>query len=415
MTIIFKENKPFIEGVSLNDIISTQATPFYIYSQEVITDSFNKLKEALKSEIFFSIKANSNQGILSLMKSLGTGADVVSSGELERALRVGIPPKKIIFEGVGKSKKDIQYAIHSNIRQINIESMEELTLINHIGQSLNKIVNIGIRLNPNIDVQSLDKISTGRKSDKFGISIDCLAEVCESIKASNHIKLRGISCHAGSQLCKIDIFKKIFITMKEASAKVLSHDLQIEHLDLGGGFGVNYGNEKEIDLQEVGALVKKMFDDTPYNISFEPGRYLVAKAGILITKILTTKENGGIQYLITDAGMQTILRPALYQALHKIQVLKGQINSKLLYTIAGPVCESSDIIAKNVILPKQQAGNYIAICDTGAYGAVMASNYNSRGLPAEILVHGKEYALIHKEEHISEIIKKDIIPHWLKN
>ncbi len=415
MIISFKNDKPFIEGVSLDELTSAIETPFYLYSQKSITDTYKKLKDSLNTKIFFSVKANSNQAIISLMKSLGAGADVVSAGELERALRAGMPPDKIIFEGVGKSLNDIEYAVHNNIRQINIESMEELNAINAVGQTLNKKIIIGIRLNPDIDSQSHYKISTGRKTDKFGIAFDLLPDLCSEIKKLEQIKLNGISCHIGSQIHEIKIFEEVFNKMKKATEIIKENDLSIDHLDLGGGFGVVYDDEKELNLKELSSLIGSIFKNTTYDISFEPGRYLVANAGVVITKILTTKINESVNYLITDAGMQTLLRPAIYNAFHNIIALTNIGNDKIEYAVAGPICESSDILAKKILLPQQQTGNYLAICDTGAYGAVMSSNYNTKGLPAEILISNDNFSVIRNHERVSSIIDRDIIPVWLKD
>ncbi len=413
MILHFKNNIPFVEGVNLSDLAETIETPFYIYSQKKIIDSFKKIKNTIKTNIYYALKANSNQAIISLMKSLGAGADTVSIGEIMRSIEVGINPNKIIFEGVGKSKNDIEFALRNNIRQINVESIEELKLINEVANSLKISANIGIRFNPDIDALTLDKITTGRKKDKFGISLDKITEICSLIKNSKNINTKGISCHIGSQINDPSIYEKVFIKMKRASEIMEQQDLKINHLDLGGGFGVTYENEKEIDLKIVSNLLDKIFDNK-YEISFEPGRYLVANAGVLITKILISKTNDDINFLITDAGMQTLIRPALYNVIHKIIPFKNN-EKKQKYTIAGPICESADIFIKDFELPIQSSGNYLAICDTGAYGFVMASNYNSRNLPSEILINNNNYAIIRNKENISEIIKKDILPNWLKN
>ncbi len=413
MILNFKNQIPFIEGVNLSNLTKTIETPFYIYSQNKIIDSFQKIQNTIKTNIYYALKANSNLAIISLMKSLGAGVDTVSIGEIMRSLEVGINPNKIIFEGVGKSKNDIEFALRNNIRQINIESIEELKLINELAHSLKISANIGIRFNPDIDALTLDKITTGRKKDKFGINLDKINEICLLIKNSKSINLKGISCHIGSQINDPNIYEKVFIKMKKASEIMEQQDLKINHLDLGGGFGVTYENEKEIDLKIISNLLDKIFENK-YEISFEPGRYLVANAGVLITKILITKTNDEVNFLITDAGMQTLLRPALYNVRHKIIPFEDNAK-KQKYTIAGPICESTDIFAKDFELPIQSSGNYLAICDTGAYGFVMASNYNSRNLPTELLINDNNYAVIRKKENISEIIKKDILPDWLKN
>ena len=407
-------NKAFIEQVCLDDVTKKYNTPMYIYSQKIITKTYKNLKENLLSEIFYAVKANSNQAILKLMEGLGAGADVVSRGELQRSIGAGFNPNKIIYEGLGKSLTDIEYAVEQNIRLINIESINEIFLINQVGKNANKKINIGIRLNPNIDGKTLDKISTGKKNNKFGIDINELPNLIEIIHSLDNINLIGISCHIGSQIKELDIFKEVFHAMKKAAEIAISKSISIQHVDLGGGLSVDYNTESdELDIKAIGDLVASIFNEVNYTISFEPGRYLVAKSGVIITKILTTKKNGDINYLITDAGMQTLIRPALYNSYHRVEALNSLSEEKHKYTLAGPICESSDIIAKHINLPKQKIDNYIAIHDVGAYGAVMASNYNTRGIPAEILINENQFSLIHKEESVTDIIKRDLIPDWL--
>tara|TARA_B110000116_G_scaffold270850_1_gene289991 strand:- start:1436 stop:2680 length:1245 start_codon:yes stop_codon:yes gene_type:complete len=414
MIIKFHENKSFFEGVCIEDLIKSQKTPFYLYSQQHIENTYKNLKNTLNSEIFYAVKANSNQSILKIMKNCGSGADVVSSGELKRSLEAGFDPSKIIYEGVGKSEEDIRYAIKKKIRFINVESLYEIKLINKIGKDINEIINIGIRLNPDIDGKTIDKITTGKKTDKFGISIDQISNNISEIKSYKHVNIKGISCHVGSQIQNLKIFRNVFTTMKKTADDFSSLGMNIEHIDLGGGFSINYDSDiNELDIKGIGELVTEIFNRSNYKISFEPGRYLVAKSGIIITKILTCKENGGINFLIIDAGMQTLIRPAMYGALHRVEALNNFKNEKCNYTVAGPICESSDIIAKHILLPKQKINNYLLIHDVGAYGAVMASNYNSRGIPAEILVNRNKFFIIHQEEKISDIIKRDDIPDWL--
>ena len=405
---------PFIEQVCLDNITKKHNTPIYIYSQKIITETYKALNENLLSEIFYSVKANSNQAILKLMKNLGAGADVVSRGELQRSIEAGFNPNKIIYEGLGKSSSDIEYAVGQSIRLINIESISELFLINQIGKNVNKKINIGVRLNPNIDGKTLDKISTGKKNSKFGIDINELPNLIEIIHSLDNINLIGISCHIGSQINELSIFEEVFNAMKKAAEIAISKSIRIHHVDLGGGLSVNYNAEDgELDIKAIGKLVTSIFDKVDYKISFEPGRYLVAKSGVIITKILTTKKNGDINYLIADAGMQTLIRPALYNSYHRVEALNDLDKKENQYTLAGPICESSDIISKHINLPKQKIDNYIAIHDVGAYGAVMASNYNSRGIPAEILINKSQFSLIHKEENIADTIKRDLIPDWL--
>ena len=412
--IYYHNKKTFIEGVSIEEIAKFHATPFYVYSQNKIEDIFKKLESALNTEIFYAVKANSNQAIIKLMTTLGAGADVVSVGELERAIVAGVDPKKIIFEGIGKTNKDISFAISRNIRLINVESIDELQRINSIALKQNKIVDIGLRLNPNIDGQTIDKISTGKKTDKFGIDTEKLANIFQVLEVSKNVSLIGISCHVGSQIFNINVFSEIFKKMKKNAQLFINKGYLIKHVDLGGGLGVTYQQNKEVlKLELVKSEMDKCFKNVAYQLSFEPGRYLVANAGILVTSVVTIKNNGGINFLITDAGMHSLIRPALYQAHHDIEAVDKSNSELINYTVAGPICESSDIFDKNISLPKQKVGNIIIIKDTGAYGKVMASNYNSRGLPIEILVNNNIFFKIHQPLTTKEFIRQDTIPEWL--
>jgi len=412
--IYYNNNKPFIEDVSIEEIARFHATPFYVYSQNKIEDTYKKLESVLSTEIFYSVKANSNQAIIKLMATLGAGADVVSIGELERAIMAGVDPKKIIFEGIGKTNKDISFAISRNIRLINVESIDELQRINDIALEQNKIVDIGIRLNPNIDGQTIDKISTGKKTDKFGIDTGKLAKIFQVLEVSKNVNLIGISCHVGSQIFSINVFSEIFKKMKKNAQLFIDKGYFIKHVDLGGGLGVTYQqNDEGLKLELIKSEMDRCFENVAYQLSFEPGRYLVANAGILVTSVVTIKNNGGINFLITDAGMHSLIRPALYQAHHQIEAVDKSNSELITYTVAGPICESSDIFDKNISLPKQKVGNIIIIKDTGAYGKVMASNYNSRGLPIEILVNNDIFCKIHQPLTIQEFIRQDTIPEWI--
>ena len=291
MVLTFKNEIPCIEDQSCIELVRSIQTPFYVYSQKSISDTYTQLKKNLKKDIFFAVKANSNQAIITLLDSLGAGMDVVSLEEMQRVLKAGVKPNKIIFEGVGKSKLDIVSAIQNNIKQINIESIEELLMVNSIANSLNKKTNIGLRLNPDIDSQTINKISTGRKTDKFGIDFIQLQQACELIKTLENIKFNGLSCHIGSQIFEINIFKKTFLKMKQAIEILQSNNLKIDQLDLGGGFGISWdNNQTNLNINELANLVEEIYSDFQVNISFEPGRYLVANGGFLITKILTTKK-----------------------------------------------------------------------------------------------------------------------------
>ncbi len=412
--LTYKNNDAYIEGTSLYDLVKVCPTPFYVYSQQKIINQVNKTKEILGNNIFYSIKSNSNQAILKLMNSLDIGADVVSVGELKRALEAGFDPNKIIFEGVGKSDQDLLYAIHKNIRLINTESLEEIKLLDNLANEKNKIVDIGVRLNPDVDGETLSKISTGKKTDKFGIEFDNIDKIIKLVKSCKSLNLIGISCHIGSQISKNEAYKNTFSQMKMAADIFIESGINIKHVDLGGGFHVKYeDSDPDFNIKKVKEELDNCFTQTNYELSFEPGRYLIAEAGVTVTSILTIKNNGGINYLIIDAGMNTLIRPAMYGAHHEISAINVNSEEFMDYAIAGPICESSDVFLKNIKLAKQKIGNLLVIKNTGAYGKVMSSNYNSRPLPSEILVHNDNYAIIYSPEKIEKTIEADIIPSWL--
>ena len=412
--LTYKNNDPYIEGTSLYDLVKVCQTPFYVYSQQKIINQVNKTKEILGNNIFYSIKSNSNQAILKLMNSLDIGADVVSVGELKRALEAGFDPNKIIFEGVGKSDQDLLYAIHKNIRLINTESLEEIKLLDNLANEKNKIVDIGVRLNPDVDGETLSKISTGKKTDKFGIEFENLDKIIKLVKSCKNLNLIGISCHIGSQISKIEAYRNTFSQMKMAANKFIESGINIKHVDLGGGFHVKYeDSDPDFNIELVKEELDNCFTQTNYELSFEPGRYLIAEAGVTVTSIVTIKNNGGINYLIVDAGMNTLIRPAMYGAHHEILAIDVKSEEIMDYAIAGPICESSDVFLKNIKLAKQKIGNLLVIKNTGAYGKVMSSNYNSRPLPSEILINNDNYAIIYSPEKIEKIIEADIIPSWL--
>ena len=412
--LTYKNNDPYIEGTSLYDLVKVCQTPFYVYSQQKIINQVNKTKEILGNNIFYSIKSNSNQAILKLMNSLDIGADVVSVGELKRALEAGFDPNKIIFEGVGKSDQDLLYAIHKNIRLINTESLEEIKLLDNLANEKNKIVDIGVRLNPDVDGETLSKISTGKKTDKFGIEFDNIDKIIKLVKSCKSLNLIGISCHIGSQISKNEAYKNTFSQMKMAADKFIESGINIKHVDLGGGFHVKYeDSDPDFNIKKVKEELDNCFTQTNYELSFEPGRYLIAEAGVIVTSIITIKNNGGVDYLIVDAGMNTLIRPAMYGAHHEILAIDVKSEEIIDYAIAGPICESSDVFLKNIKLTKQKIGNLLVIKNTGAYGKVMSSNYNSRPLPSEILVNNDNYAIIYSPEKIEKTIEADIIPSWL--
>ena len=414
MSTNYINNSLFIEKVKIETLVKNNLTPFYVYSSDSIKENFNLLKKNLGKNIYYSVKANSNQTIISLLSGLGSGFDVVSEEELIRVLKINVDPKKIIFEGVGKTDQAIKIAIEKEIKQINIESINEIKIINNIAKKLNKRINIGIRINPDIDAKTNYKITTGTKCNKFGIDIKDLYKAIDLVQLSKNLKMSGISCHLGSQIFSIKVFENLFIKMKKIVEILEKRKISIKNLDLGGGMGVDQNNNQKFKISSLGKIVKKYFGNVKYEISFEPGRFLIANSGILISKVLMTKKTGNINFAIIDAGMNTFMRPALYNAFHKIIPIKKK-KSTQKYTVAGPICETSDIFYKNIMLSKLSIGDFVAILNTGAYGSVMSSNYNSKILPAELIVSGNRYETIRFSQNIIELISKDKVPYWIND
>ena len=403
------KNKLQIEKINIDKLIKKYQTPLYVYSYNKLKNNYKKLTNILKKNIYYSVKANSNQAIISLFSKLGSGMDVVSGEELQRALKAKVNPNKIIFEGVGKSIDDLRLAIKKNIRQINIESVDEIKIINQLAKFLKRKINIGIRINPNIDGKTNKKISTGLDHNKFGINLKDLKKTIDKIKSSSNINFVGISCHIGSQIFSLSVYKRLFLKMIELEKFFTKNGLVVKHLDLGGGMGYDYAKKMKFDLYKFSRLINKYFSNVDYEISFEPGRFLTANSGLLITKILMIKSSRKINFIVVDAGMNTLIRPALYNEMHNIFSPKKN-KGKKKYSIVGPICETSDTFAKEIVLPKQSIDDILIIEDVGAYGSSMSSNYNSKVLPAEILIKDNKDYLIRKRQDINELIKRDKIP-----
>ena len=405
--INYKGNKLSVENKYVLKIAKNNQTPFYLYSAKAIKDNFEQFCRIFKKIdplICFSVKSNSNPKILRILKGLGAGADVVSGGELLKVLNAGISPKKIVFSGVGKSTDELKMAIKRKILLINAESYSEIALINKLSKSSKRKTSIGLRLNPDIDAKTLGKISTGRAEDKFGLSRKKLIEVCKNLKEFKHIELNSLSVHIGSQILSDIPFKKTLKVIEEIIRKTKIH---FKFIDLGGGFGISYSSkEKRIKLNNYSNLVNKFKKKYNCNIIFEPGRAIIGNTGILVSKIQYIKNSISKSFVIIDAGMNDFMRPALYGAYHSIVPLiksKGQSMKNLEFV--GPICETSCKFSSYKKYYKIKEEDYVAILDVGAYGSVLSSNYNTKPLPAEILIDNNHVKIIRKRQTLSEIIK----------
>ena len=415
--ILYKQGQLFVEDVAMSEITRSLRTPFYVYSRKIIKDNFDRFKrsiEGLDNIICYSVKANSNLSVLETIAKLGGGADVVSLGEFQRALRAGIDPKKIVFSGVGKQDFEIAEMLKSSLLQFNVESLSELEMINEIAISLNIEAPIAFRVNPDIDAGTHENISTGKADNKFGIPIGNAKEIYQYASKLDKIKVVGIDVHIGSQISDLNAFRQTFEHLKKLIYDLNDINIALENIDIGGGLGIKYTEDDiQPDLQEYGKLVKQTLGNLNCRIIFEPGRYIVGNSGILVTKGLHKKKSQNKNFLITDAGMNDFSRTALYGATHRlIPLTKEKSGETEVYDVVGPVCETTDTFLKNYPVEKAEAGDFFVFLDVGAYGAVLSSEYNTRPLIPEIMVFNKRYEIVRPRPTYDEIFDKEVMPNW---
>ena len=402
-----RKNNLSVENVSILKLVKKHKTPFYCYSSSQLKKNFYDFKNTFKTInplICFSVKSNANTTILKELKKLGSGADVVSIGELLKAKKAGIPSNKIVFSGIGKTEDEIIAAIKKRVLLINIESENEATLINRVSQKMSKKISVGIRLNPNITGKTHKKISTGGKDEKFGLSINEYINLCKKIKKMKNIKLDGLSVHIGSQITNIDPFKKVLSIINKVIKKT---KINFKFIDLGGGMGISYtSKEKKLNLKQYAKAVKKFNRNKNTKIIFEPGRFIVGDTSVLVTKIIYIKKSTNKYFVILDSGMNDMMRPALYNATHQIvpirktkEIMKGDIE------FVGPICESSDKFLSKRNFSKIKEGDFVGLMDVGAYGMTLSSNYNMRPTIAEIMVYGSNHKVIRKRQSLKNLIK----------
>ena len=396
----------FVEKLSIKNILKKNKTPFYIYSENQITFNFLKFANTFKKTnplICFAAKSNSNSNILRILGRLGAGADVVSGGELLKALKAGIKPNKIVFSGVGKTEEELKIAINKRILLINCESESEAKLVNNLAKKLKKKVSIGFRLNPNVDAKTHKNISTGKAENKFGLSIKNFKIFLKTINSFKNIKLDALSVHIGSQILNDAPFRK---TLNVMSKLIKELKLNLKYVDLGGGFGINYTDkEKPINLNKYSKLVHNFAKKLKCRIIFEPGRSIIGNTGLLISKIQFIKKGTNKNFIILDAGMNDFMRPALYEAFHKIiPVSKKSSRMKDKIEFVGPICESTCKFGVYKNYPRVNENDFVAITNVGAYGSSLSSNYNTRPLIAEILINKNKLRYIRKKQNLLKLI-----------
>tara|TARA_B100000700_G_scaffold230800_1_gene255351 strand:- start:1564 stop:2793 length:1230 start_codon:yes stop_codon:yes gene_type:complete len=404
--IHLRNNNLCIENLSALKIARKYKTPFYCYSLKQLKENYNTFKHAFRKVnplICFSIKSNSNISLLKELKKMGSGADVVSIGELLKATKAGIKNNKIVFSGVGKTEEEIMMAINKKVLLINVESENEVSLINKIAKKSSKKIAIGIRLNPNVTGKTHKKISTGGSNEKFGLAYKDFLNLCKKIKNMKNLSLQGISVHIGSQITSIKPFKKVLSILNKVINKT---KINFRFIDLGGGMGISYSkNEKPINLIQYSNLINKFLKNKDSKIIFEPGRFIIGNTGILITKVIYIKKRGKKNFVVLDAGMNNLMRPALYNAYHQIITLK-KINKFLKGNVefVGPICESSDKFLNEKKFSKINEGDFVGITNVGAYGMSLSSNYNTRPFIAEIMINGSKHKVIRKRQSLKSLV-----------
>ena len=427
----YVRGKLFCEGVSIESLVKKYGTPLYIYSQKTLTDHFRKLDEALAPldhVICYAMKANSNLAVMRTLANLGGGFDVVSGGELRRVIAAGGDPKKCVFAGVGKTEAEIEYALRKGIYSFNVESEPELIRINKVAARLKKVAPVAVRVNPNVDAHTHAKITTGTYENKFGIQFEHVEGVYARASKLKNLRLRGLQMHIGSQLTDVKPYelavKKVLPLVEKLAAKY-----KFEFFSIGGGLGIVYNPALESGSQEwwqsdkakglltpasYAARLLPLLQPLGLKILLEPGRFIVGNAGILVTRVEYVKRTGKKNFVIVDAAMNDLIRPAFYDSYHEIVPLTQKNGATISSDVVGPVCESGDFFAKDRPLPKVGEGDHLALLSAGAYGFVMASNYNSRSLAAEVLVNGNKAAIVRERQPIEQIWEAEQIPAWLK-
>jgi diaminopimelate decarboxylase len=426
----YVDGKLFCERVSIEALARKHGTPLYVYSQNTLTDHFRKLDQALGDLdhlICFAMKSNSNQGVLRVLGNLGAGFDVVSEGELRRAVAAGGDPGKCIFAGVGKTEDEIRHALEQGIYSFNVESEPELERINKVAAKCRKIAPVAVRVNPNIDAHTHAKITTGTYENKFGVAFEEVEGVYARASKLKHLRLRGLQMHIGSQLTEVNPFEdaveKILPLVQRLAPKY-----KFEFLSIGGGLGIRYqealasgssawwklpGASKILTPAKYAAKLVPLLQPLGLRILIEPGRFISGNAGILVTRVEYVKRTGRKNFVIVDAAMNDLIRPAFYDSYHEIVPLRQTRGKTIPSDVVGPICESSDFFCKDRPLPKVESGELIALLSAGAYASVMGSNYNTRALPAEILVHGNKAAVVRERQPLEDIWHLERTPKWL--
>ena len=412
----YRGDSLFCEEVPISDIAADVGTPFYLYSRRTLENHFRAFDSAFaKTEhlICFSAKANSNLAVLRIFSRLGGGIDVVSGGEIYRAVQAGVKPEKIVYSGVGKRPDEIEYALKQPILMFNIESSQELLAIDQIAGRLGAKAPVSLRVNPDVDPKTHPYISTGLKKNKFGINIQKSLDDYILASTLQNTEVIGVSCHIGSQLTEVGPFVEAVQRIKELVAKLRSAGIRIRYVDLGGGLGITYNQEEPPHPREYAEALMKELPGLDCTLILEPGRVIVGNAGILVTRVLYTKEGGEKNFVIVDAAMNDLIRPSLYGSYQRIQPVHRKDRIETTVDVVGPICESGDFLAKDRKIPKVEPGELLAVMSAGAYGFTMSSNYNSRPRVAEVMADKNRFGVVRKREEYEDLIRGESIPDFL--
>lgn len=412
----YKNGELFAEGVPVKEIAANAGTPVYIYSYNTLVRHFKAYEKAFEDiphVICFALKANSNSAVIRLLAKHGCGADVVSGGELFRALKSGVSPQKIVYAGVGKTEEEIICALKNKILMFNVESDDELLEIDRIACKMKIKAPIALRINPDIDPKTHPYISTGLKKHKFGIPIEKALECYELANNLKNIAIVGVHKHIGSQITEISPFVDALKRILALIDSLIKQGISIKYLDIGGGLGITYKDEKPPLPSHLAKSILPLLSKRNLTLVIEPGRSIVGNAGILVTKVLYLKKVENKEFVIVDAGMNDLIRPSIYGAYHNIQPVIENSRDEVTVDIVGPICESGDFLAKDRQISRVEKGEYLAVMSAGAYGYAMSSNYNSRPRPAEVLVKDNEYAIIRQRETYKDLIKGEVMPDFI--
>ena len=416
----YKNNELYCEQVRIADIADKVSTPFYLYSYNTLLSHYRKLAaafRALSPVICYSMKANSNLAILRALVKAGSGLDIVSGGELYKALLVGCDPKKIVYASVGKTEEEIRQAIAKQILFFNVESLSELELINRVACDLRVSASVALRINPDVEPKTHSYITTGKLTNKFGIDLDTAYNIFKNRAEFVHLKFSGLHMHIGSQIIDGAPYILAIKKMIKFIKRLKEEAIDIHYLNIGGGLGIIYNNEKPQTAEEFAGKILPLLKSTGLKIILEPGRFIAGPSGILVAKILYIKKTPLKNFIIVDAGMNDLIRPSLYGAHHDILPLRKAESGKRKaesFDVVGPICESGDFLAKDRQMPELNEGDYLAVMSAGSYGFSMASNYNCRLKPAEIMVKGNKFYTTRKRDSYLDLVKKDVIPDFLK-